>query len=56
MHHISLDLKHFDRVLKQLKADGVRVVDEATNWRGEREFFISPRSAFGTLIQVWDMG
>ncbi len=24
------------------------------NWRGERQFFISPHSAFGTLIQVWD--
>ncbi len=54
MHHISLDLKDFDGVLKRLKADDVRVVDESTNWRGEREFFISPRSAFGALIQVWD--
>lgn len=55
MHHISLELKDFDATLAKLKADGARVVDEQTNWRGEREFFISPRSAFGTLIQVWDM-
>jgi methylmalonyl-CoA/ethylmalonyl-CoA epimerase len=55
MHHISIDLKDFDGTLARLKADGVRVVDEQTNWRGEREFFISPRSAFGALIQVWEM-
>jgi methylmalonyl-CoA/ethylmalonyl-CoA epimerase len=54
MHHISLDLKEFDATAAKLKADGVRVVDEKRNWRGERQFFISPSSAFGALIQVWD--
>ncbi|MGH7863365.1 MAG: VOC family protein [Candidatus Binataceae bacterium] len=54
MHHISLDLKDFDLTLERLKRDGVRIVDESTNWRGERQFFISPVSAFGVLIQVWD--
>jgi methylmalonyl-CoA/ethylmalonyl-CoA epimerase len=55
MHHVSVDVKDFDAMLAKLKADGIRVVDESVNWRGERQFFISPRSAFGTLIQVWDM-
>lgn len=54
MHHISIDIKDFDAMVARLKADGIRVVDERTNWRGERQFFIAPRSAFGTLIQVWD--
>jgi methylmalonyl-CoA/ethylmalonyl-CoA epimerase len=54
MHHISLDLKDFDGTLERLKRDGVRVVDEKTNRRGERQFFISPRDAFGVLVQVWD--
>jgi methylmalonyl-CoA/ethylmalonyl-CoA epimerase len=54
MHHISLDLKDFDGVRERLKRDGVRVVDEKLNWRGERQYFISPKSAFGVLIQVWD--
>jgi len=54
IHHISVDLKGFDATLAKLKQDGVRVVDEKTNRRGERQFFISPRAAFGTLIQVWD--
>ena len=44
----------WDATRDRLKADGVRVVDEKTNRRGERQFFISPRSGFGTLIQFWD--
>ena len=54
MHHISLDLKEFDATLERLKRDGVRVVDEKKNRRGERQFFVSPRDAFGVLVQVWD--
>jgi methylmalonyl-CoA/ethylmalonyl-CoA epimerase len=54
MHHISLDLKEFDSTLAHLKRDGVRVVEEKTNRRGERQYFISPRDAFGVLVQVWD--
>jgi len=55
MHHVSIDLKDFDGTLARLKRDGIRIVDENLNWRGEREFFISPRSAFGVLIQIWEM-
>jgi methylmalonyl-CoA/ethylmalonyl-CoA epimerase len=54
LHHIALEIEDFDGALKKLKADGVRVVDERVNRHGRRQFFISPRSAFGTLIQVWD--
>ena len=53
-HHLTINVKEFDRTLGKLKADGVRIVDEGKDWRGDREFYISPRSAFGTLIQVWD--
>jgi methylmalonyl-CoA epimerase len=54
MHHMTINVKEYEKVRDKLKADGIRIVDESTNWRGEREFYISPRSAFGTLIQVWD--
>ncbi len=54
MHHVSLDLARFDETVAALKAGGIRVVDEKRNGRGERQFFISPTSAFGVLIQVWD--
>jgi methylmalonyl-CoA/ethylmalonyl-CoA epimerase len=54
LHHFTIDVRDFDPVLTKLNADGVRIVGKETNYRGERQFFISPRSAFGTLIQVWD--
>jgi len=54
LHHITVDLKDFDATLAKLKRDGVRVVGEGKNRHGRRQFFISPRSAFGALIQVWD--
>jgi len=54
LHHFTLDVKDFDGVLGHLARDDVRTVGEETNWRGERQFFISPRAAFGTLIQIWD--
>jgi methylmalonyl-CoA/ethylmalonyl-CoA epimerase len=54
MHHVSIDLKDFDETREKLKRDGIRVVDEKRNWRGERQYFISPSSAFGVLIQIWD--
>ncbi|HXW85206.1 MAG TPA: VOC family protein [Candidatus Binataceae bacterium] len=54
LHHMTLIVKDFDSTLARLKAGGVRIVDESQNWRGEKEFYISPRSAFGVLIQCWD--
>jgi hypothetical protein len=51
---MTINLKEFESTAAKLKAGGVRIVDENTNWRGEREFYISPKSAFGTLIQIWD--
>jgi methylmalonyl-CoA/ethylmalonyl-CoA epimerase len=54
LHHFTIDVKEFDAILDMLKADAIRIVGKETNWRGERQFFISPQSAFGTLMQVWD--
>jgi methylmalonyl-CoA/ethylmalonyl-CoA epimerase len=54
LHHFTIDVKDFDGLTAKLKADGVRTVGREINWRGERQFFISPQAAFGTLIQVWD--
>jgi hypothetical protein len=54
LHHFTIDVKEFVAILDLLKGDGVRIVGKETNWRGERQFFISPQSALGTLIQVWD--
>jgi methylmalonyl-CoA/ethylmalonyl-CoA epimerase len=54
MHHVTIDVKDFDGTLERLRADGQRIVGRESNWRGERQFFISPQSAMGTLVQVWD--
>ena len=54
MHHLTIDIKEFDGLRGTLEGDGVRMVGLDTNYRGERQFFISPASAFGTLIQIWD--
>ncbi|HTY54695.1 MAG TPA: VOC family protein [Candidatus Binataceae bacterium] len=54
LHHITIDLKEFDATLAKLKQDAVRVVGESKNRHGRRQFFISPRAAYGALIQVWD--
>jgi catechol 2,3-dioxygenase-like lactoylglutathione lyase family enzyme len=54
LHHLAVDLKEFDETLRKLRGDGVRIVDERTNRHGVREFFISPKSAFGALIQLRD--
>ena len=40
LHHLTINLKEFDQTLRKLRADGVRIVDENKNWRGESEFFI----------------
>ena len=52
-HHISIDIDHLDPYLAQLENDGVRVVDKQLLRNGVKTAFISPRSAFGVLIQLW---
>ncbi|MGH7949334.1 MAG: VOC family protein, partial [Candidatus Binataceae bacterium] len=54
MHHLSLEVENLDPLIEQLKRDGVRVVDEQRFPSGGATAFISPRSAFGALIQFWN--
>lgn len=53
LHHISFELDNFAPTVDKLKADGVRIVDEQEFDDGNATVFISPRAAFGTLIQLW---
>ncbi len=54
-HHISIDVDHLAPVLAVLERDGVRVTGRYRTPDGTRETaFISPRSAFGVLIQFWE--
>jgi len=53
LHHLSVEAPEFDATIARLERDGVRIVDrfEAD---GAKTAFISPRSAFGVLIQFWE--
>jgi methylmalonyl-CoA/ethylmalonyl-CoA epimerase len=52
MHHMTFDVPDSKAKAAELKAAGVRIVDE-TEWSPDSfECFISPRSAHGVLIQM----
>jgi methylmalonyl-CoA/ethylmalonyl-CoA epimerase len=53
MHHLAFEVDRLDSVVAALKAGGVRVVDEYAFEDGSKTAFISPRAAFGALIQLW---
>ena len=53
LHHLSLDAPDFANVIASLERGGVRIVDRYENGE-DATAFISPRSAFGTLIQFWN--
>ncbi|HEY8514866.1 MAG TPA: VOC family protein [Candidatus Binatia bacterium] len=54
-HHLSIDVDRLDPLLERMKADGVRIVDEADIGGGYKTAFVSPRSAHGVLIQFWQI-
>jgi len=54
-HHLSIDVDDLEPVVARMKADGVRIVDEADVGGGYKTAFVSPRSAHGVLIQFWQI-
>jgi len=53
LHHLSLEAPDFESVIETLEGSGVRIVDRFESGPDDKTAFISPRSAFGTLIQFW---
>ena len=53
MHHLSIDIDALEPYVAQLEAADVRVVDKRELRDGTKTAFISPRSAYGVLIQLW---
>src|SRR5579875_73165 len=51
MHHLTFNVPDAREKVAQLKARGVRIVDER-EWPDSFEAFISPRSSHGVLIQI----
>ncbi len=60
IHHVSLEVDQFDQVIKDLKANGLRVLAEADT-KDFRAAFIHPQSNFGMLTEIiepkhdWDL-
>lgn len=54
-HHLSIDVDAIEPILDRMRADGLRIVDEADLGNGYRTAFVSPRSAHGLLIQFWQV-
>lgn len=53
LHHLSIEAPDFERVIDDLERGGIRIVDRFEAGPDDKTAFISPRSAFGTLIQFW---
>jgi len=52
LHHLTFDVPDIRERVPELKARGVRIVDEQEFSPESYEAFISPRSAHGILIQL----
>lgn len=54
VHHLTFFVRDLDGIVGALEKRGIRIVDRATTPDGWRTAFISPRSAFGALLQFWE--
>ncbi len=52
MHHLTVNVPDLKEKVQELKARGVRIVDEVEWSPTSYEAFISPRSSHGVLIQL----
>jgi len=52
VHHMTFIVDDLRRAVERARAAGLRVVDEDYRDHRWQEAFISPRSAFGTIIQL----
>jgi methylmalonyl-CoA/ethylmalonyl-CoA epimerase len=52
VHHMTFIVHDLHRAVERARAAGLRVVDEEYSEPRWQEAFISPRSAFGTIIQL----
>ncbi|HVC44399.1 MAG TPA: VOC family protein [Candidatus Binataceae bacterium] len=52
LHHLTFDVPNSKEKITQMKADGLRMVDEREFAPDSYEAFISPRASHGVLIQL----
>jgi methylmalonyl-CoA/ethylmalonyl-CoA epimerase len=53
-HHLALEVEDIDGAVQELKAAGVRLIDETPREgaHGTRVAFIHPKSTFGLLVEL----
>ncbi len=56
MHHVCLEVEGLDALLEQLKAQGVRLINETPRLgeNGRRYAFIHPESTGGVLVELYE--
>lgn len=54
IHHLALRVENIDQALEELKAQGIRLIDEKPRYGAgsARIAFIHPKVTFGTLIEL----
>ena len=57
MHHVCLEVDDIDAMLEQLKAKGVRLINEQAKIgaTGKKYAFIHPESASGVLVELYQL-
>jgi methylmalonyl-CoA/ethylmalonyl-CoA epimerase len=51
IHHVSFEVDHFDQVIEDIKAKGLKVISEADT-EDFKAAFIHPQSSFGVLTEI----
>ena len=56
MHHVCLEVDDIEGMLVQLKAKGIRLINETpkTSADGKKYAFIHPKSANGVLLELYE--
>jgi methylmalonyl-CoA epimerase len=56
LHHLSVEVHDIRKAIEHLESRGIRVVDiNIENPDGFQYAYISPRSAYGTVIQIFEI-
>lgn len=56
MHHLCFEVDDIDGMLADLKAKGIRLINEtATQLEGRKVAFVHPKSANGVLVELYQL-
>lgn len=56
MHHLCFEVDDIDEMLAELKAKGIRLINEtATQLEGRKVAFVHPKAANGVLVELYQL-